>query len=268
MLPIIFSVGPFTLYSFGLILFIAFFAFTFVVWKRGRELHFDEEKLFDAVFVILFWYVIGARFGYVMEHWEDFQENLWSVFNLIGRPGMMYYTGLIAASIAAYTKARSNKWDVYSLGDVLAVALSLALSLMAFGMFLNGSGVGVATDLPIGIIFPGMLEKRLPIQLLEVVLYGGLFVMLWWLENRYRTFSWYKGKRSEANSGFLLSVFLIGHGLIGFLVTWLRPASLLLRQIRFDWLYFLVMAILGLILLIRRSDMKLGERFSAGVRRS
>jgi prolipoprotein diacylglyceryltransferase len=239
-------------------MFIAFFGFSFVVWKRGRELHFDEEDLFDAVFIILFWFLVGARVGYVIANWNAFSENLWSMFNILGRPGMMYYSGLVFGMIATYIRAKRNNWDVYSFGDVLASGTALFLGFLHGGMFLNGSGVGIETESVLGVQFIGLLEKRFPVQLIDMLLYFALFGLLWWLENKYRTFSWYKGKKSEANSGFLLAVFFMGHGLIGFLTMWLKPPQLV-YGIRWDWLFYLGLIIFGFIILLKRSDWHLKD---------
>lgn len=258
MLPVLFSLGPITVYTFGLIMFVAFFGFSFVVWKRGRELHFDEEQLFDAVFMILFWFLITARLGYVATHLNHFAQDVWGMFNIFGKPGLMYFSGLIGGGVAAYVRAKKNNWDTYTFGDVLAVATTLALVLISFGMFLNGSGAGIATNSIFGVKFVGLVEKRIPVQLLEMILYLILFVLLWWLENRYRTFSWYKGKRSEAQSGFLMACFLIGQGLIGLLALTLKPVDVV-YFVRLDLLIYFVSLVLGFVLLTHRSGKKWGD---------
>ena len=126
--------------------------------------------------------------------------------NVIGRPGLLFEAGLVGGVLAAVYQARKRKWDTFLLGDVLTPALTLSLAIVAMCAFLNGSGYGKVTESFLGMSFPGLYEKRYPVQLLEMLLYSVLFVVLWRLEKNYRTIGWYKGSRSEARTGFISSI--------------------------------------------------------------
>jgi phosphatidylglycerol:prolipoprotein diacylglycerol transferase len=47
MLPIIFSVGPATIYTYGFLLAIGVFLESFIIWRRLRDLGLKEEKVID-----------------------------------------------------------------------------------------------------------------------------------------------------------------------------------------------------------------------------
>jgi phosphatidylglycerol---prolipoprotein diacylglyceryl transferase len=256
-LPVLFSFGPLTIYTFGILLFIAFFIGLFVIWKRGRELHLDEEDLFTTVFTVLLIALIGGRVGYILTRLDSFGSNPFEWLNLFGKPGLLYLAALISGLGAVYWQAKKRKWDFYNLADVLAVGVTLASAIVALGAFLNGSGYGSPTETFLGIRFPGLEERRHPVQLYEMVLYTGLFALLWWLEGVYRTISWYKGNRSEALSGFIMSVYLIGHGLFGLITGFLRSPGLNLYGIRVDLVVYLLLMLWGGIILNNRSGIKL-----------
>jgi prolipoprotein diacylglyceryltransferase len=233
-------------------------AFMFVVWKRGRELHFSEEELFDTVWKVLIVMFIAGRLGYVLLHGDSFGLNVFQWVNVLGKPGFLYYTGLIGAVAAIRWQARENRWDSYAVADVLVTAGALGLGILALGSFFNGSGYGKPTELFVGVNFPGLYDRRHPVQLYEVVLYGLLFLFLWRVEEHYRTFQWYKGNRSEANSGFMAAFFCIIQGFIGLVLYPLR-SGLWVGTVRIDGWFHLVLMIVGVMVLGSRSGSKWNE---------
>jgi phosphatidylglycerol---prolipoprotein diacylglyceryl transferase len=255
MLPVLLSLGPVTIYTFGVMLAISLLLSFYVVWKRGKELYFNEEELFDSLFIILGVFLIGSRLGYVMVHFDEFGFNVFSWLNIIGKPGFIYITGFLAGMAAAFWQAKIRKWDYYATSDVLVVGLALSLSIMSLANFFNGSGYGAQTQSFIGVQFAGLYEKRIPVQLFEFVFYGLLFTFLWRLEATYRTIGWYKGSRSEANNGFITALFLIAQGVIGLGVLLFREGELLFSGFTIDIPVYFFIALGGIALLLNRSDL-------------
>jgi len=255
MLPVLFSWGPIALYSYSVVWFLAMLVGGFAIWRRARDLHFEEEALFDALLIILGWMLVGARLGQIWVHWPEYSFEPLKYIDLLGRPGFWFEGGLIAGIIAALIQAKQRRWEKYTLGDVLIPGLVIAQAILAFGAFLNGSGAGWASESFWGLRFVGMYDKRLPVQLVEMVAFGGLYAWLWWAEGAYRTFGWYKGSKSEANSGFVTAGYFIGYGLIELVVSCLRPARVSVAGWRLDYLINLAIMAFGIWLMIRRSEM-------------
>ena len=261
MLPVLFRLGPFTLYTYGVFLVLAMLAALFVAWKRGRELYFDEKELFDVIFSVVLVMLFTARLGYVITKFEIYGFNIIDWLNVIGKPGILYEAGLLGGLVALYIYARKLSWDFFSLADVLVVSLTMGLIFMSIGAFLNGSGYGNPTDLFVGVTFPGLYEKRHPIQLYSLVSYIAMFILLWRLEYVYRTIPWYRGKKSEAHTGFISSTFLVIHGLIGLMTSILGPGFSVFN-VRIDWMFYLIMLGSGVFILVNRSDVKVVEAIS------
>lgn len=254
MLPVLFSIGPFTFYTFGIFICLAIFLGLFVVWKRGRELHYEEKELFDVTMKVIFWGVVGARIGYVLMHIQDYLVSTESIIHVITRPGWYFPVGLIFASFATAYQAKKNKWDKYQLMDIFATALVLAQALISLGTFFAGTGYGIPTTSSIGIQFAGLYDKRYPIQLWETVAFAFCFGYLWWVEGVYRTFSWYRKSRSQASTGFIVSMYLIWWGFISLVATLFRTPELVVNGIRLDVLAPIGVGIgLGLWTLFSRS---------------
>lgn len=252
MFPILFSIGPFKLYTVLIFLFLAFFAGMFVVYKRGIELRFDEEELFNAVFWIIFCLVLGSRLVYVVTHLNSMGLNPLDWINIITKPGFSHAGALIGLIVGLITGANKRKWDVYLLGDVVVTGLSLSQVFLFAGSLFNGNGFGTPTTMPWGVTIPGTLIKRHPIQILEMIIYCALFVFLYRIEQKYRTLTWYKGKRSQAHSGFVMACYFIVVGLVGLsLDIWRDPERL--SFLRTDVITHFGLFVFGIWVMVHRS---------------
>lgn len=217
-------------------------------------MHFDESELFDATIIIIAIALIFSRLSYVLlVAFAEYKFMIWQWLNLWGKPGI-WMTGLIVAGgAAAYYQAKIRKWDMYLLTDVLCPALILFQAFMAFGQFLNGNGYGIVANNIFGLRFGEMLDKHIPVQLYEAIIYGLIFVLLLWAEGKYRTFTWYKGVKSEANSGFITASYLCLYGLSGLILFLFKNPLVVWWGVRFDLLFILSYIAAGGILLYRRA---------------
>jgi len=233
---------------------LAVFFGLFVIWKRGKELHYEEKDLFDALFSVVWWMFVGARIGYALVHFSDFGLNIGHWLNVFTKPGWYFPGALIAAGFAFIAESGKRKWDLFQLLDVAVAGLALMQSIIALGMFLSGLGYGIPTNLFVGMQFPGVFDRRYPVQLLEALSLGGCFIYLWRAESVYRTYSWYKKNRSQAASGFLVSVYLIWWGMTATIGALLRTPELVLYGIPGGVLIpFLLGTVGGILLLLSRS---------------
>lgn len=255
MFPVVFAIGPIVLYSYSLFIFAAVFFGLFVIWKRGNEAHFEPKELFDTVFGAAFWVFVAARVGYVLTHYQNFGLRIVDWFNILGKPGWSYPAGLIGGWWFLQSVAKKMKWDVYQLADVLVTGICLMQGILAIGAFVAGVGYGASTDWFIGMHFAGVYDRRFPVQLLEALIFLGGFWYLWWAEGVYRTFSWYKGNKSQAATGYLIGSYLIIWGVGTFLSTIFRTPEMVVGWVRFDLVIPAVVALVGGWVMLRRSGL-------------
>lgn len=262
MLPVLIGIGPFKLYTYAVALLAGLIAFFFVIWKRGRELHFDEDTLLEAVLIIGFWTVIGARLAYVfLVQWGQFGFNLAKWAALVKAPGLWYPAMLLVGAGVVWWQAKLRRWDFWSLTDVLLTAFCCLQIFLAWGRFFNGSGYGIAANNFLGLRFGGLLDKHLPVQLIEAVGYWLLYYWLTYLENHYRTFGWYKGSRSEAQSGFVTAVYLMAAGMFELVLTPVKLPLAVWFGLRVDALAAFGIFLAGVFVLYHRSALSLPRRY-------
>ena len=253
MVKTLISFGPLSIQSMSLFMVLAFLFSGFVFWRKAKEEHYDETEVFDGF--LLAWIIgfIWARIGFIIFNFYEFGFHIFKWIDLVTNPGLNALFGIVGSTVYLYRFAQRKKWDVFEILDFWSMAVTLGLVLIWFGLFLDGSRFGLATSLPWGVVFPGVFEKHHPVQLYASFLYAGLFAYLAWLEFHYRTFEWYKSRRKSAQTGFLLSVFLIAHGLISLGLNLVMPAQIVFQGLRLDHLLSLVGILLGVGILLVRS---------------
>jgi prolipoprotein diacylglyceryltransferase len=220
------TLGSFQLKTQNVLQILALLAGAFVFWKRGREEHYSEARIMDAYLLSFLLGLLGGRAAFVILNWSKFGLNVVKWFNLIQYPGTQLIFGLISSTIYLFVFAQNNKWDAFEILDFWAQALVAALFWVNLGYFAEGVRFGQATNLPWGVVFPGVFEKRHPIQLYYALFHLVFARYLYWLEYNYRTFEWYRGGKKTAQTGYLFATLLISYSLFSLAMQFLQTPNL------------------------------------------
>ncbi|MFH2022573.1 MAG: prolipoprotein diacylglyceryl transferase family protein [Patescibacteria group bacterium] len=253
MWPNLFTVGPLTLKSLGLMGVLAMMTMAFVFWRRGREEHYMEDQLFDAFLVSLLIGLVVSRIGFIVFNFGVFGFNLNSWLDLSGVPGMYLGLGVVSAGLWMARASGKNKWDEFEILDLWVTALAIGLGVLHLGLFLAGVGVGQATYLPWGMTFPGQLEAHHPNQLYTAGFFFALTPYLAWTEYHYRTFGWYRKGKKAAKTGFLLSIFMILSGVFLLGRSFFQVSTVMIWHQPADTWFYLGLIVWGSFVLLKRA---------------
>jgi phosphatidylglycerol:prolipoprotein diacylglycerol transferase len=205
-----FQFGSFTIYWYGIL---TATGFLMAFWAAGRRAPRDGIAP-DAIAAMAPWLiggaVIGARSLYVASYWQqDFAGRpLWEIFNV--RSGLVFYGGLMGASLATVFYARLNKLPLWKLADILAPSIALGHAFGRIGCLMTGCCYGRACQLPWAIHFPkehatGGVGVH-PTQIYESLLNFALFFALDWFHRR------------KKFDGHVFSVYLMAYAVLRALV--------------------------------------------------
>ena len=153
--PIAFQLGPLTVHWYGVMLAVAFIAGLWTAARRAPREGIASEKISDVGLWLIVGAVIGARALYVATYWrEDFAGRpIWEIF-MVQHGGLVFYGGLIGASLACILYARRQKLNLWRVADILTPSIPLGYVFGRIGCLLNGCCYGRACDLPWAIRFP------------------------------------------------------------------------------------------------------------------
>ena len=260
MFPVLLKLGPVVIYTSSIFMIIAFFASTYVFWRKGKEEHYAEEELLDGYFISVLFALLWSRVGYIVLHLGDFGLQPLNWLDVFNHPGFTPIVGTIAAVLSLYRFAQKQKWDEFEILDFGSLALSLVIAILWLGNFFAGAELGTPTALPWGVQFPHLFDKRHPVQLYGFVLYLFVFIYLFWVESRYRTFEWYRAKKDSAQSGFLFAMFCIFTGVFGLLLWLFSSSQVVFFGVPIEPILRVVLIIYGLVVLFRRSGRSVNFR--------
>jgi phosphatidylglycerol:prolipoprotein diacylglycerol transferase len=142
-----------TLKSYGLMMVIGFLAAVTVIRHLSRDITPDPQHITNAALYSLIAGVLGARAFYVIHHFDQYRDDLPSVF-AIWQGGLELLGGVILAIVLIFFYLVYHKLPIRRYLDILAIGLMLALASGRIGCFLNGCCFGKPTDLPWAVRFP------------------------------------------------------------------------------------------------------------------
>jgi phosphatidylglycerol:prolipoprotein diacylglycerol transferase len=181
--PIAFHLGPLTVHWYGILLATAFLLGLWTAARRAPRTGIAPEKISDIGLWLIIGAVIGARGLYIVSYWrESFAgQPFWEIF-MIQRGGLVYYGGLIGASLACIIYCRRHKLALWKVADVLTPSIALGYVFGRIGCLMNGCCFGRACELPWAIRFPAdhstggtpLHPTQIYDSLLSFALYAGL----------------------------------------------------------------------------------------------
>jgi len=209
MRPVLFHIGSFPVYSYGVMLFLAFMAAVFVARSELNRRGLDGSSIYLIAAVAAITGVIGARIFYVLGNLDTFSGNWGQIFDINMR-GLVFYGGLALAVPSCLLLIRYLKLPLGAVSDAIGLAIPLSLAIARVGCFLNGCCGGKTSGLPWAVTFPGSPVAVHPTQIYEMILDLLAFLFLLWVRKRLRR-DW---------DLFLLSI--ASYGLIRFVVEFFR----------------------------------------------
>lgn len=188
MYPVLCRLGPFSIYSYGFMIAIAFIAGILVSLRCARHEGIEESSVMDLSLYVIIAAIVGARLLYVIGQWNVYRNDPLEIL-MVQKGGLVFLGGLILAILTVITYSMIKRIDIYKLLDALTPGTALGYSLGRIGCFLNGCCFGLPTKLPWGIIFPPASlagstfpgEPLHPTQLYSTALIFLVFLFLLWL---------------------------------------------------------------------------------------
>ncbi len=214
MIPVLVDFGFFKIYSFGLMVAIAFLSASWMVSRELQRRKIQPSHAEGYPLAAMIGGVVGARLYYLGEHTEKlFRDPLGAIF---GGSGLTWYGGVLGGAAAVLFLARRYKQPLWEVCDAFAPGLAAAYAIGRIGCQLSGDGdYGLPSDLPWAMAYPdAIVPTDIPVHptpVYEALAMGGVTWLLW----HYRTRPW-------ANNGGLMGLYLVLTGIERFLVEFVR----------------------------------------------
>ena len=145
--PVLFKIGPYSVYSYGAMLALAFLVCSFLAKRRAASIGMDGEKILDLTVLLIMSGVIGGRIMFVILDLEYFKTRPLDIFKL-WEGGLVWYGGLILAVISGAVFLRIYRMPILKTADLMMPYVALGQAIGRIGCFLNGCCYGKTPALP------------------------------------------------------------------------------------------------------------------------
>ena len=201
----LFSIGPVTFHTYGLMTAIGIIAAYLMMERRAEQKHFSEKERGKTLGLILFCLIfgyLGSKILYILTILPQLIQDPSLLFrSLTG--GWVIFGGLLGGIFGAWLFCRLQQLPAGKYFDLAFPAVALAQAFGRVGCFFAGCCYGVETDSRFSVMFsnsdfaPNHVHL-VPTQLISAVLDLLLCLFLLWYE-----------KHMEKQSGELAAVYLI-----------------------------------------------------------
>ena len=152
MYPRLFEFGPITVYTYGVLLALAYLAGLKLAMVRAQARGLDANRVLDLGIYIIISALVGAKLLLLVTDYQTFSRDPRELLTL-ARSGGVFYGGLILAVGVALWYIRRIGLPLWTTCDVFAPGIALGHVVGRFGCFFAGCCYGKPTKLPWGITF-------------------------------------------------------------------------------------------------------------------
>jgi phosphatidylglycerol:prolipoprotein diacylglycerol transferase len=150
--PILFEIGNWPVYSYGVLLALAYLAGLQMAVVRARRRQIDAAKVMDLGIYLIIAALIGAKLMLVAVDFDYFRSQPRELLSLV-RAGGVFYGGLLAALAVGLWLVSRYKLDAWTVADLTAPGIALGHVVGRLGCLMAGCCYGRPTDVPWAITF-------------------------------------------------------------------------------------------------------------------
>lgn len=191
MYPRLLEIGPFTIYTYGVLLAAAFLLGLKLATTRARRRGLEPGRVLDLGIYIIVAAIVGGKLLLLVTDFGSFRSSPLEILSL-ARSGGVFYGGLILAVLVAFWYMRRHALPLWTTFDVFAPGIALGHAVGRLGCLMAGCCYGHPTTAAWGITFTDPFTGSYvgtplgiplqPTQIYEVLAETAILFFLLWLE--------------------------------------------------------------------------------------
>jgi phosphatidylglycerol:prolipoprotein diacylglycerol transferase len=154
--PELFSIGPITIYSYGVLLAASYLLGLWLAMHRAKQWGLDPTRVLDLGIYIIIAALVGAKLLLLVVDFDQFSTSPEDLLSL-ARSGGVFYGGLILAVVVAFWYIARHRMPFWTTCDVFAPGIALGHVTGRLGCLAAGCCYGRPTDVGWAITFTNPL---------------------------------------------------------------------------------------------------------------
>lgn len=142
------------IYSFGLMLVVAFYSCYFLLNAELKILGYDEKLASDIIFWSAFGGILGAKIYYLIENIDRVLDSYDPLGMIFSGAGLVFLGGLIGSIICVSFVLKKNSLPWLTFANIIGPLIFLGYAIGRLGCFLVGDDYGIPSKLPWAMSFP------------------------------------------------------------------------------------------------------------------
>lgn len=208
----LFTIGPVTIYGYGLMIGLGVVLALFLGEHRAKKRDMDSNFIYGLTLSTVVFGFLCARGLYIITEWKDFLKD---PISFLTGSGFVVFGGILGGVLWIYLYCKWKKKDVLSYIDLMIPSVALAQGFGRIGCFLAGCCYGKETDSIFGIVFHNSAYapngvKLIPTQLIMAAGDFIIFAVLLWFAKKVKI------------KGQVGALYLVMYSIGRFLVEFLR----------------------------------------------
>jgi len=156
MYPLLFELGPLSIYSYGVLLATAYIVGLRFALRRADRAGLNGQRVMDLGILIIISALVGAKLMLFLVEFDRFTSDPAQLLVLL-KSGGVYYGGLLLAVPVAWWYIFNYQLPFWTTCDLFAPGIALGQAVGRMGCLLAGCCYGQTTEVPWGITFTNTL---------------------------------------------------------------------------------------------------------------
>ena len=156
MYPLLFELGPLSIYSYGVLLASAYIVGLRLALRRADQAGLNGQRVMDLGILIIISALVGAKLMLFLVEFDRFTSDPAQLLVLL-KSGGVYYGGLLLAVPVAWWYIFNYRLPFWITCDLFAPGIALGQAVGRMGCLLAGCCYGQTTEMPWGITFTNTL---------------------------------------------------------------------------------------------------------------
>lgn len=172
----LFSIGPFTVHGYGLMIAIGIVVALLVGDYRAKKFGLNGDLIYGLTLTTVVLGFLAARILFIITEWQDFLKNPMSY---VTGNGFVVFGGIMGGALTIWAYCKIKKMDFLAYLDLMIPSVALAQGFGRIGCFLAGCCYGKETDSFLGITFTNSDYAPNNVKLLpsQLIMSAGDFVI-------------------------------------------------------------------------------------------
>jgi phosphatidylglycerol:prolipoprotein diacylglycerol transferase len=170
--PILFQFGPFTIYTYGVLVATGFMAALWYSYRRAPRLGLDPNRVWNLIIYGVLVALAVSKIWLIFGSWDYYSANPREIFSMATfQAAGVFYGGMLGAILWLVLYTHFRKISFLAVLDLIAAPVALGHAIGRLGCFAAGCCYGKPTELSWGVTFTNPIASKISGTPLDVSLH-------------------------------------------------------------------------------------------------